>query len=69
MTSASGDLQMARAGRDLATSVVAGTLEMSNVDLATEFTEMIVTQRGYQAAARIITTSDEMLHETVQLKR
>lgn len=69
LTSASGDLQMARAGRDLATSVVAGTLEMSNVDLATEFTEMIVTQRGYQAAARIITTSDEMLHETVQLKR
>ncbi len=69
LTSASGDLQLGRAGRDLATSVVAGTLEMSNVDLASEFTDMIVTQRGYQASARIITTSDEMLQETVQLKR
>lgn len=69
LTSASGDLQLGRAGRDLSTSVVAGVLEMSNVDLATEFTDMIVTQRGYQASARIITTSDEMLQETVQLKR
>ncbi len=68
-TSASGDLQLARAGRDLETAVVAGTLEMSNVDLATEFTEMIVAQRGYQAAARVITTSDELLQEAVQLKR
>jgi flagellar hook protein FlgE len=69
LTSASGDLQLGRAGRDLSTSVVAGTLEMSNVDLASEFTEMIVTQRGYQASARVITTSDELLQETVQLKR
>jgi flagellar hook protein FlgE len=68
-TSASGDLQLGRAGRDLRTSVVAGTLESSNVDLATEFTEMIVAQRGYQAAARVVTTSDELLQETVQLKR
>lgn len=65
----SGDLQLGRAGRDLRTAVVAGTLEMSNVDLATEFTDMIVTQRGFQASARVITTSDEMLQETVQLKR
>ncbi len=68
-TSASGDLMVGRAGRDLRTSVVAGTVEMSNVDLATEFTDMIVAQRGYQASARIITTSDELLQETVQLKR
>ncbi len=68
-TSASGDMQLGRAGRDVRTSVVSGSLEMSNVDLATEFTEMIVSQRGYQAAARIITTSDEMLQETMQLKR
>jgi flagellar hook protein FlgE len=68
-TGASGDLQLGRAGRDLRTSVVAGTLEASNVDLATEFTEMIVAQRGYQAAARVVTTSDEVLQETVQLKR
>ena len=46
-----------------------GNLEMSNVDLANEFTEMIVTSRAYQANARIITTSDEMLQELVNLKR
>ena len=44
-------------------------LEMSNVDLATEFASMITTQRGFQASARIITTSDEMLQEVVNLKR
>ncbi len=47
----------------------AGTLEMSNVDLATEFTDMIVTQRGFQANSRIITTSDSMLEELLSLKR
>lgn len=46
-----------------------GTLEMSNVDLATEFTEMITTQRGFQANSRIITTSDTLLEELVNLKR
>ncbi|MGE4282491.1 MAG: flagellar hook protein FlgE [Clostridia bacterium] len=46
-----------------------GTLEMSNVDLSKEFTEMITTQRGFQANSRIITTSDEMLQELVNLKR
>jgi len=46
-----------------------GTLEMSNVDLANEFTDMIVTQRGFQANSRIITTSDSMLEELVNLKR
>lgn len=46
-----------------------GTLEMSNVDLSAEFTEMITTQRGFQANSRIITTSDEMLQELVNLKR
>ena len=47
----------------------AGFLESSNVDLATEFAEMIVAQRGFQANSRIITTSDELLQELVQLKR
>lgn len=47
----------------------AGVLEMSNVDLSTEFTEMITTQRGFQANSRIITSSDEMLQELVNLKR
>jgi flagellar hook protein FlgE len=46
-----------------------GGLEMSNVDLANEFTSMIVTQRGYQANSRIITVSDTMLEELVNLKR
>jgi len=50
-------------------SIVSGALEMSNVDLAEEFTDMIVAQRGFQANTRIITTSDEILQELVNLKR
>ena len=46
-----------------------GQLEMSNVDLSAQFTEMITTQRGFQANSRIITTSDTMLEELVNLKR
>ncbi len=49
--------------------VLGGVLEMSNVDLSAEFTEMITTQRGFQANSRIITTSDDMLQELVNLKR
>jgi flagellar hook protein FlgE len=49
-------------------SLVSGSLEMSNVDLSEEFTEMIVAQRGFQANTRIITTSDEILQELVNLK-
>ncbi|PYE52194.1 flagellar hook-basal body complex protein [Paenibacillus barcinonensis] len=50
-------------------AIIAGQLEMSNVDLTSEFTEMIVAQRGFQANSRIITTSDEVLQEVVNLKR
>lgn len=50
-------------------AIIAGQLEMSNVDLTSEFTEMIVAQRGFQANSRIITTSDEILQEVVNLKR
>lgn len=50
-------------------SVRSGFLEMSNVDLANEFTEMIVTSRSYQANSRSITTSDTMLEELINLKR
>lgn len=46
-----------------------GVVEMSNVDLAAEFTDMITTQRGYQANSRIITVSDTMLEELINLKR
>jgi flagellar hook protein FlgE len=54
------------AGRGL---IAPSTLEMSNVDISAEFTNMIITQRGFQANSRIITTSDEMLQEVVNLKR
>jgi len=50
-------------------SINAGQLEMSNVDLSAQFTEMITTQRGFQANSRIITVSDTMLEELVNLKR
>lgn len=50
-------------------TISSGTLEMSNVDLASEFTDMIVTQRGFQANSRIITTSDSMIEELLSLKR
>lgn len=50
-------------------SMTSGELEMSNVDLSTEFTQMIITQRGFQANSRIITTSDTLLEELVSLKR
>ncbi len=53
----------------LGESFSTGTLEMSNVDLADEFTSMITTQRGFQANSRVITTSDTMLEELINLKR
>ena len=49
--------------------IVSGALEASNVDLATEFTNLITTQRAYSAASRIITTADQMLEELLQIKR
>ena len=50
-------------------SMTTGELEMSNVDLSSEFTSMIITQRGFQANSRVITTSDTLLEELVNLKR
>ncbi|SES62811.1 flagellar hook protein FlgE [[Clostridium] polysaccharolyticum] len=50
-------------------SLTTGALEMSNVDLSAQFTDMIVTQRGFQANSRIITTTDTMLEELINLKR
>lgn len=50
-------------------TVQSGQLEMSNVDLASEFSNLIVAQRGFQANSRIITTSDELLQEIINLKR
>jgi flagellar hook protein FlgE len=68
-TASSGDAQIGQALENGAGKVIGGGLEMSNVDLATEFTDMIVTQRGFQANSRIITVSDTMLEELVNLKR
>ena len=50
-------------------STVGGGLEMANVDLANEFTDMIITQRGFQANSRVITVSDTLLEELINLKR
>ena len=54
---------------EMNTEIGTGMIEMSNVDLTEEFTEMIIAQRGFQANSRIITTSDEILQEVVNLKR
>ena len=56
-------------GTGSAGTILSGTLEMSNVDLANQFTDMIVTQRGFQANSRILTTIDEMLQEVTNIKR
>ncbi|SHE69461.1 flagellar hook protein FlgE [Desulfofundulus australicus DSM 11792] len=56
-------------GKDGLGTIESGCLEMSNVDLATELGSLIVTQRGYEASARVFTTSDEVLRETIELKR
>ncbi len=68
-TEASGDAVIGSAESTVQGSIRSGQIEMSNVDLAAEFTNMIVTQRGFQASARSITTSDELLTEVVNLKR
>lgn len=65
----SGNAVLGYSGEASQSTVSAGGLEMSNVDLAAEFTSMIVAQRGFQASGRVITSSDEMLQELVNLKR
>lgn len=68
-SSNSGAPTYANPGNSAVGSLVSGALEASNVDLSKEFTDMIVAQRGFQANARVITTSDEILQELVNLKR
>ncbi|MCL2689751.1 MAG: flagellar hook-basal body complex protein [Chitinispirillia bacterium] len=65
----SGQAVLHQPGVGTPSTIKPGALEMSNVELETEFTNMITIQRGYQANARIITTSDSMLQELVQLVR
>lgn len=69
LTGNSGELQLGTAGSPGFGALAGGMLEMSNVDLSQEFTNLIVAQRGFQANARIITTSDELLQELSNLKR
>jgi flagellar hook protein FlgE len=65
----SGDPQVGAAGTGGRGELTGGALEMSNVDLSAEFTNLIIAQRGFQANSRVITTSDELLQELVNLKR
>lgn len=68
-TNNSGDAVVRPPGLGEAGTLLAGSLENSNVDLAEQFSEMILTQRGFQASSRVITTSDEVLQELLNLKR
>jgi flagellar hook protein FlgE len=65
----SGPAVLGFANEGSQSTITAGALEMSNVDLAQEFTNLITAQRGFQSNARVISTSDEMLQELVNLKR
>jgi flagellar hook protein FlgE len=65
----SGPAKMGMALSGLRGSIVSSTLEESNVDLAQEFVNMIMTQRGFQANSRSITTADSMIEEVVNLRR
>lgn len=65
----SGQAVLGVAGQTISGSISSGALESSAVDIAVEFTNMIIAQRGFQANSRIITTSDSMLDELVNLKR
>ncbi|UUW91938.1 flagellar hook-basal body complex protein [Pimelobacter simplex] len=65
----SGPVQLGVAGQGQRGQIMAGALEMSNVDLSAEFTNLILAQRGFQASSRVITTSDQVLEELVNIKR
>lgn len=65
----SGAAELGVASEDGRGTLTAGALEMSNVDLAAEFTNLILAQRGFQASSRVITTSDQVLEDLVNIKR
>ena len=69
VTSFSGTADVRKPGTNSFGTIQSGALELSNVDLASQFTDMIVTQRGFDANARVITTTDEMLQTLNTLKR
>jgi flagellar hook protein FlgE len=65
----SGEPLISSLGEETNTTIQSGALEQSNVDLSEEFTRMIVSQRGFQANARVITTADSLLQEITNLIR
>ncbi len=65
----SGPPTIGASGEGIGSTIAPGALEQANVDLATEFTDMIVAQRGFQANARVITSTDEVLTELINIKR
>jgi len=69
MTNNSGNANISTSGIAGKGKIIAGALEMSNVDMADQFTDMIITQRGFQANSRTIQTADQLLQELLALKR
>ena len=65
----SGSPQVLQAGSNGAGTIVNNALEGSNVDIATEFTKLIVAQRAYSANTKVVTTADELLQQTIDMKR
>jgi flagellar hook protein FlgE len=68
-TANSGAAVLGFAGEGSVSSIASGALEMSNVDLAQEFTNMIIAQRGFQANSRVISTTDQLMQDLVNLKQ
>ena len=66
---AAGPIEPAQAGTNGLGKVIQGTLELSNVDLTQQFSDLIVAQRAFQANSRVITVSDSVMEEVVNLKR
>jgi len=66
---AAGQANIGTAGTGGRGTLIGSALEQSNVDMATEFTNMIMAQRGYQANSKSITVADELMQETLALKR
>ncbi len=64
----SGQAVIGMAGTTIQSTIASGNLEQSNVELAQEFSKMVIAQRGFQANARVITVSDQLLQELVRLK-
>ena len=65
----SGEARVTDSASNGVGKLVAGSVERSNVDVASEFTKLIVAQRAYTANTRVVTTSDEMLQETLNMRR